>query len=78
MVKNNNPDWDRIDAIRRMLNAPEGEKITLQSGEIIYAWDLIDERGNEVGINEINTKIMLECYQRHLDWYCPEEYQGWA
>ena len=75
MVKNINPDWERIDAIRRMLNAPDGAKVTLSTGEIIYAWDLIDERGNEVGINEINTKIMLECYQRSQSWSCPEEHR---
>ena len=75
MVKNINPDWDRIDAIRRMLNAPAGEKITLSSGEIIYAWDLSDERGNEIGIEELSTEILLKCYQRHLEWTCPEEYK---
>lgn len=73
MVRNINPDWDRIDAIRRMLNAPEWEKITLPSGEIIRAWDLIDERGNEVGISEISTEMLLHCYERSQEWSCPEE-----
>ena len=54
MVKNINPDWDRIDAIRRMLNAPEGEQIALPSGEIVRSWYLLDERGDEVGISEIS------------------------
>ena len=75
MSKNINPDWDRIDAIRRMLNAPEGEKITLPSGEIIHAWDLIDERGNGVGIEEIETEMLLQCYRRSQEWSCPEEYR---
>lgn len=78
MGRNINPDWDRIDAIRRMLNAPAGEKITLRNGEIIYAWDLIDERGNEVGIEEINTEMLLHCYCRSQEWSCPEEYQEWV
>ena len=72
MVRNINPDWDRIDAIRRMLNAPEWEKITLPGGEIIRAWDLIDERGNEVGISEISTEMLLHCYERSQEWNCPE------
>lgn len=75
MVRNINPDWDRIDAIRRMLNAPAGEKIALQSGEIIYAWDLIDERGNTIGIEEIETDQLLHCYRRSQEWSCPEEHQ---
>ena len=70
-----NPSWDRIDAIRRMLNAPEWEKITLPSGEIIRAWDLIDERGNEVGISEISTEMLLHCYRRSQEWSCPEEHK---
>lgn len=75
MTNKINPDWDRIDAIRRMLNAPEGEKIRLSSGEIIRAWDLIDEQGNNVGIEEINTEMLLHCYQRSQQWSCPEEYR---
>ena len=70
-----NPSWDRIDAIRRMMNAPEGEKIELASGEIIRAWDLIDERGDEVGISEISVEMLLHCYQRSQEWNCPKEYQ---
>ena len=75
MVRNINPDWDRIDAIRRMLNAPEGEKIVLASGEIIRAWDLLDERGDEVGISEISVEMLLHCYQRNQEWNCPKEYK---
>ena len=75
MVKDINPEWDRIDAIRRMLNALDGEKIILPSGEIIYAWDLVDERGNAIGIEEIGTEQLLHCYRRSQEWSCPEEYR---
>ena len=68
-------DWEKIDAIRRMMNAPDWEKITLSTGEIIRPWDLMDERGNQIGIEEINTEMMLIWYRRQLEWNCPEEYK---
>ena len=75
MVSNINPDWERIRAIRRMLNAPAGEQIKLESGEIIRAWDLLDERGDEIGISEISMEMILHCYQRSQEWNCPEEHK---
>ena len=74
-MEKNKLDSARIDAIRKMLNAPEGEKIELASGEIIRSWDLMDERGNAVGAEELDTEFLLECYQSHLEWDCPEEYK---
>ena len=46
--------FERINAIRKMLNVPEEtEPLQLSSGEIIYPWDLIDERGSQISIEEI-------------------------
>ena len=68
--------FERINAIRKMLNVPEEtEPLQLSSGEIIYPWDLIDERGSQISIEEIPEDGLEHCYNRFLEWNCPEEYK---
>ena len=66
--------FERLNAIRKMLNvAADTPPLQLSTGEIIYPWELIDERGNLVGIEEIPEDILECCYNRFLEWNCPDE-----
>lgn len=68
--------FERINAIRKMLNVPEEtEPLQLSNGETIYPWDLIDERGSQISIEEIPEGVLEHCYNRFLEWNCPEEYK---
>ena len=67
-------NFERLDAIKRMMNAPEGTaEIRLSSGEVIRPWDCLTDKFTPVGIEELADEEILTSYQRHLDWNCPEE-----
>ena len=61
--------FERINAIRKMLNVPE------ETEPLQLPWDLIDERGSQISIEEIPEDVLEHCYNRFLEWNCPEEYK---
>lgn len=68
-------EFERLNAIRKMLNVPAGRQMRLSNGEVIQAWDLCDERGNSIGVEEVPPDVILHCYQRHTEWGCPNEHK---
>lgn len=69
-------NFERLDAIKRMMNAPEGTAgIILSSGEVISPWDCLNDQFSPVGIEELPDEEILSAYQRHLDWNCPDDHK---
>lgn len=64
---------ERDDAIKKMLNAPAGEQITLSFGEVIHAWEIVDKH-----YNCEDKDNLLRAYTQFEKSHYPEDYKIWS
>ncbi len=68
-------NFERLNAIRKMLYAEDGASITLSTGEVIRSWAIWKEDCTRIGISEISDAELINEYNEVQSWNCPEEFK---
>ncbi len=63
----------KINAIRNMYDGFQGDRLKLESGEIIYTWILFDEDGTVLNHLDLDDIEIAEAYKESTIWM--EEYE---
>jgi len=66
----------KIQAIRNMYDGFQGDRLKLESGEIIYSWIIFDENGEVVNHLDLDDVEILEAYQANTIWMEEFEYEN--
>jgi len=63
----------KINAIRNMYDGFQGDRLKLESGEVIYTWILFDKDGTVLNHLDLDDIEIAEAYEASTIWM--EEYE---
>ncbi len=58
----------KINAIRIMYDGFQGDRLKLESGEMIYSWVLLDENGTVINHLDLDDIEIAEAYETNTIW----------
>ena len=58
----------KINAIRTMYDGFQGDRLKLESGEVIYSWILFDQNGTVVNHLDLDDIEISEAYETNTIW----------
>ncbi len=58
----------KINAIRNMYDGFQGDRLKLESGEVIYSWVLLDENGTVINHLDLDDIEIAEAYETNTIW----------
>jgi len=58
----------KINAIRNMYDGFQGDRLKLDSGEVIYSWVIFDENGTVVNHLDLDDIEIAEAYETNTIW----------